>query len=355
MEVVNFIHQKNTLPPIYFKMVEDNIKKDTIITLENGIKMGFSNFETFSDKQYNIDNITDFSNFFYGCKNLKNVELTKTIYPTNAHQMFRTGGNSVSKLESIDFKYFNFKNIPNYDTLYSSNDNVSSQMFYYYEGTIINIDDLPQRTNNLAYIFYGCSKPQLFAKEIEKWGDLTHIYSFRNMFYVVSSNGQNVNIDELDLSNWNLGETQEVNNPFGDYITINKITLPEKGVFNWQFIQRQCYIIVNFNVKHLPSHTVIYNSAPYYSYYCVFKNIGFNPEQTVLNFSKMTSWGKAYILYNITADEAKQSVIDSLLTYSFDRAKAGYPTCTITLSANAKALLTTEQIAQITAKGYTIA
>lgn len=53
--------------------------------------------------------------------------------------------------------------------------------------------------------------------------------------------------------------------------------------------------------------------------------------------------------------EARQSLIDSLITYSFDRAAAGYSNCTIKLSAKTKALLTEEEIAQITAKGFTIA
>lgn len=53
--------------------------------------------------------------------------------------------------------------------------------------------------------------------------------------------------------------------------------------------------------------------------------------------------------------DARQSLVDTLLTYSFDRATAGYSACTVTLSAATKALLTDEEKEQITAKGYTIA
>ena len=83
----------------------------------------------------------------------------------------------------------------------------------------------------------------------------------------------------------------------------------------------------------------------------VFKDIGYQTTAKQFNMSRLTNWG-------INTDEipdARQSLIDSLITYSFDRASAGYPTCTITLSTNTKALLTSEEIAQITAKGFVIA
>lgn len=69
------------------------------------------------------------------------------------------------------------------------------------------------------------------------------------------------------------------------------------------------------------------------------------------DFSGATNWGVA------TTDipDARQSLIDSLITYSYDRASNGMATATIKLSATTKALLTEEEIAQITAKGFTIA
>ena len=51
---------------------------------------------------------------------------------------------------------------------------------------------------------------------------------------------------------------------------------------------------------------------------------------------------------------ARQALIDSLITNSFDRATASYSACTISLNKETKALLTEEEIAQITAKGFTI-
>lgn len=56
---------------------------------------------------------------------------------------------------------------------------------------------------------------------------------------------------------------------------------------------------------------------------------------------------------NLTTN-ARQDLVDSLLTNSFDRASAGYSVFTITLSQETFNLLTEEEITAITNKGYTI-
>lgn len=83
----------------------------------------------------------------------------------------------------------------------------------------------------------------------------------------------------------------------------------------------------------------------------VFKDIGYQSTAVQFNTERIDNWG-------VNTDEiqdARQSLIDSLITYSFDRASAGYPTCTISLSYTTKHLLTEDEKAQITAKGFTIA
>lgn len=67
----------------------------------------------------------------------------------------------------------------------------------------------------------------------------------------------------------------------------------------------------------------------------------------IWDFSGATKWGTG-------GEENRQSLIDSLITYSYDRASNGMETATIKLQANVKALLTADEIAQIEAKGYTL-
>ena len=81
--------------------------------------------------------------------------------------------------------------------------------------------------------------------------------------------------------------------------------------------------------------------------YLVILNIGQSSLKSY-DFSGVPNWG--------TVDEEnRQSLIDSLITYSYDRASNGMPTATIKLSATTKALLTEEEIAQKTAKGFSLA
>ena len=64
------------------------------------------------------------------------------------------------------------------------------------------------------------------------------------------------------------------------------------------------------------------------------------------DFSALSYWG---------TEGNKQSVVNSLVNNTVDLVSGGYKSQTITLSSATKALLTSDEIAQITAKGYTIA
>lgn len=81
--------------------------------------------------------------------------------------------------------------------------------------------------------------------------------------------------------------------------------------------------------------------------YCVIKNLGTEASFNMLDMSQ-TKWG-------FGGSMSAQSVIDSLITHSFNRAEAGYPTCTIKLpSYTYTNVLNSDLRAQITDKGYTL-
>lgn len=85
---------------------------------------------------------------------------------------------------------------------------------------------------------------------------------------------------------------------------------------------------------------------PYLRYMRIV-NLG-QSELTDYDFSRATVWGTG-------SEEARQSFVNSLLTDSYDRATAGMVPATVRLSTASKAALTAEEIAAITAKGFTIA
>ena len=86
----------------------------------------------------------------------------------------------------------------------------------------------------------------------------------------------------------------------------------------------------------------------------LIKDLGTGSSTTTIDFNYFINYGVEDESIELSAG-ARQSLIDTLITYSYDRATAGYSTCTVTLHADTKALLTQDEIAQITAKGYTLA
>lgn len=82
--------------------------------------------------------------------------------------------------------------------------------------------------------------------------------------------------------------------------------------------------------------------------YMPLTNIGKAQAAATLDL-RNKNWGDDTIVAG-----ARQTLVDSLLTYSYDRVAAGYGTTTLRLSPQAFARLTAEEVAAITAKGYTI-
>lgn len=91
-----------------------------------------------------------------------------------------------------------------------------------------------------------------------------------------------------------------------------------------------------------------------YIRYALLKDFGTGSSCTSASFTYWSVWGIESESIPLSAG-ARQSLVDTFITYSYDRATAGYSACTINLSTNTKALLTQDEIAQMTAKGYTLA
>lgn len=80
------------------------------------------------------------------------------------------------------------------------------------------------------------------------------------------------------------------------------------------------------------------------------KNFGTQPNirsTNVNGFNNLFNWG-------VGSTEAHNSVVDTLYTYSFDRAAHGYTALVVKLSSTTMNILTTAEKAAITAKGYTL-
>ena len=89
----------------------------------------------------------------------------------------------------------------------------------------------------------------------------------------------------------------------------------------------------------MANNSIITSSTSNNISYMVLKNLGFTSTTTTYNLTTFRKWGIA------TDDnpDARQSLIDSLITYSVDR--TGMNAATIKLYSSVKALLTSDEIA----------
>ena len=144
----------------------------------------------------------------------------------------------------------------------------------------------------------------------------------------------------------------------------NIIYLPKLDTSNVKSISQMlcCNNVIKISEISLKSYNksnidcwTFFNTSPIRNLrFFLIKDLGTGSSTTTIDFNYFINYGVEDESIELSAG-ARQSVIDTFITYSYDRATAGYSTCTVTLHANTKALLTQDEIAQMTAKGYTLA
>lgn len=263
----------------------------------------------------------------------------------------------------IDFKHkdingYQFMDNSKAISIHLKNINFTGSLDYlFYECT--NLSDLTcsgltidSNVTSASKCFQDCynltAVPDLFN------GAQTNLTNLNYMFY------QCYGMTTIDLSSWKFGQVTNMQNMFRN--CNNTITIDITGIDTSQmtstsdmsFIFYGCYNLVRIrgaidligmNPTALPSLGYGTNRLTTITY----KNLGSNSTISSINLypDGYTSWG-------LGDEESKQSFIDSILTYSYDRAANGLPTLTLEMRPEQKALLTAEQITAIQAKGYTI-
>ena len=275
----------------------------------------------------NIDtsNVTNMSSMFSGCTSLTTVPLFDTSNVTNMGYMF----NKCSSLTSVPL--FNTSNVTLINHMFNGCSGLTSVPLFD-----------TSKVTNMHYMFDGCSR----LTSVPTY-NTSNVTDMKSMFYDCSG-----------LTSVPLFDTSNVTNMrsmFYDCSSLTSVpTFDTSNVTDVYGMFQDCSSLTTIEGITFKSTT----TTLIFGYYknssvrkAVFKDIGTNTAMTTFDMSYAANWG-------VNTDEiqdARQSLIDSLITYSFDRSAAGYPTCTIKLSTNTKALLTSEEIAQITAKGYSIA
>lgn len=247
-----------------------------------------------------------------------------------------------SKALSIHLKNINFTG--SLQSLFESCDNLSDLT---YSGLTID-----SNVTSASKCFQNCSKltavPDLFN------GAQTGLTDLSYMFY------QCYGMTTIDLSSWKFGQVTNMKNMFRN--CNNTITIDITGIdtsqmtstSNMSFICYGCNNLVRIrgaidligmNPTALPSLGYGTNSLTTITY----KNLGSNS-----TIASLDLYSDNYNQWGLGDEESKQSFIDSVLTYSYDRTANGLPTLELKMKQEQKALLTEEQITAIQAKGYTI-
>ena len=190
---------------------------------------------------------------------------------------------------------------------------------------------------NMYRMFYFCYSlttiPQL---------DTSNVTNMSEMFYSCTALTA---IPQLDTSN-----VTDMSKMFNSCTALTTIPqLDTSNVTNMQQMFSGCSLLTaipQLDTSNVTNMANIFINCTKLTFILI-KNIGKSTLAT-FDFSGASNWGTG-------SDENRQSLIDSLITYSYDRATNGMASATIKLSTNTKALLTEGEIAQITAKGFTIA
>ena len=280
--------------------------------------------------KYNTSNVEDMAQMFIGCSSLVSVEKFDTSKVGNMFNMF-AGCNSLNTVPDFDTssarnmtsmfsRCSSLTTVPLFDT---SKVTDMRSMFSNCSGlTSVPLFDTSEVTD-MSYMFYNCSGLTTVPSF-----NVIKVTTFQSMF---SGCNSITTIPELNTIN--------VKNFAWMFEDCDKLTTIEGISFK------------SFSDSTMDMYYLFSYSSNSSIRKAVFKDIGYNSSTKKFDMSNIKNWG----VNTSEIPYARQSLIDSLITYSFDRASAGYPTCEITLSTNTKALLTEDEKAQIEAKGFTIA
>ena len=180
------------------------------------------------------------------------------------------------------------------------------------------------------------------------------IEDFTNAYYMFNNCNTLTTVESLP-------STTNVTNMYGMFGKCSGLTELDLSSFNTSNVTDMSYMfyacrnLTSLNLNNFNTSNVIDMSNMFYM--CngltdlIWNNLGNGSGYTAISLSSSSKLGAN----SSTCPNARQHLIDTFVTNSFDRASNGYSTCTITLSSNTKAKLTNDEIAQMTAKGYTIA
>lgn len=289
-----------------------------------------------------VSKVTDFTNTFNGCKSLKTLDL-KTWDTSKATTMSGIFRECVS-LETLDISTWDLSNIERLD-YFIHNCNKLKNLY------------LPENIEkkDMSNFFYGCySLPDELFNNL----DWTKVESVNQTF------GGMKNRESIDLSGIVTNTFTDMGYMFSGssmkYINIPNIDSSNCNNFRRIFDSNTLIAVngvldfIKFNDSYYATQDVLFGYNTPVIRCITIKNLGAQQNLSNINYFKQCSkWGIPDENIEYTANG--RTTLHNTMVNLYDRVEAGYSVCTLSLHNDTKALLTENEIAQITAKGFTIA
>lgn len=236
-------------------------------------------------------------------------------------------------LSQLYYKCINILTIPALKTADVTN---MAEMFAYCASlrSVLGLDT--SSAEDMESMFYNCSLLESVSR--------LNTINVTNMAWMFGGCGALATIPDLDCEN-----VKNTSNMFNSCLSLKFVQqLNTQKVTNMKKMFSDCIHLERIEGLDFRSVTDIMNI--FYNCnnlkYIKVTNLGKSP-LSFINLSEAANWG-------VGSDENRQSVIDSLLTYSYDRTSNGMEQATVRLSTTTKALLTESELSAISAKGYEI-
>ena len=320
----------------------------------------------------NASNVINMADMFYNCNNLISID-TSSWDTSNVNNLFRMFY-GCSGLTSLDVSSFNTSAVNNMSSVFSYCSGLTSL-------DLSNWDT--SNVNNMGSMFDGCSGlTSLDVSSFNTSAVTTMNSMFDNCRSLTSLDVSSFNtsavtnmgsmfdycsgLTSLDLSNFDTSKVTNMSYMFNECRNLTSLDLSSfntSNVTNMRNMFYCCYKLQRIDgyldwskISSYPTYFITSNSTNSYPLrYMTIKNLGKTGTTFNFNNTNLQNWGDESntTTYPLSVG-ARQSLVDSLLTYSYDRAANGLSNCKIQLDSKVKARLTADEITAIKNKGYTI-
>jgi surface protein len=290
---------------------------------------------SFSARNANVSKCTNMHGVFQGCNSLTSVDLSGwgTSSVTTMRQMFY----GCKALESLDISHFDTTNVAAIQNMFYGCNKLKD----------LNMSGLNlENVKNMSYAFCNCYALESLdlsglknAKPDDIGGLFKNCESLKYVDGLSDLDVSNVSIiyeifqgckalENVDVSTWYAPKVTQLNSFATGLLTCKEIDLSSWDLTTVQYMSTTFRGATSLEVIKLKN----FGGHPSFAYDRTFENC--------------PAWG--------STPEGLQSLRDTLINNSFDRVKAGYSAINLPIDTAQKNLLTDEEKAAITAKGFTI-